>query len=357
MSEPKTDWKVDASAGGQVFRTALGLAALTQKSVWFSNIRQKRENPGLQAQHLAALQATAKLCNAKVAGDTLNSSSVVFSPRSIMADSQITVQVGTAGSVALVLQAAMFPSLLAKNRLRVIGGTHVPLAPSPEFLDAALFPVVRKMGGRLGVRLNSPGFFPKGNGTVHFASESSKLPLKKIKLIERGSLDGIECFSRSAGLPEEIAVRQAAFAKKALSELGAGFESHVSALESEETIGSSVVLLARFSKGAVLSAMALGKKGVPAETVANNAVVSLRREIKSGAPVDRFLGDQLIPFMALAKGTSVIRVSCLTEHTKTNLDLCKQLLDANFIVAGKIGEPAEITVDGINFKPEKQLKN
>lgn len=184
---------------------------------------------------------------------------------------------------------------------------------------------------------------------VHFASEPAKFPLKKIKRVQRGEIDFVDCFSRCAGLPEEIARRQSDYAKKNLLELNAGFETHVLPLESNQTIGTSIVLLAHFSNGAVLSATALGKKGVPAETVSNNAVLALKREIASKAACDRFLGDQLVPFMALARGTSVISVSNFTEHCQNTLNLCKRLLDADFTVAGKIGEPAEITVDGIGF--------
>ncbi|MBN1941060.1 MAG: RNA 3'-phosphate cyclase, partial [Candidatus Diapherotrites archaeon] len=54
--------EIDASqgeGGGQSVRTALALSALLQKPVYIKNIRAKRPNPGLKAQHLTALQTLA----------------------------------------------------------------------------------------------------------------------------------------------------------------------------------------------------------------------------------------------------------------------------------------------------------
>ena len=50
--------EIDGSVGeggGQVLRTALSLAAITDQEVSFSNIRAKREKPGLKRQHLTCV--------------------------------------------------------------------------------------------------------------------------------------------------------------------------------------------------------------------------------------------------------------------------------------------------------------
>lgn len=61
--------EIDGSVGeggGQVIRTAIALSALTGKDFKINNIRKGRPNPGLQAQHLAAVDAMANICNADV---------------------------------------------------------------------------------------------------------------------------------------------------------------------------------------------------------------------------------------------------------------------------------------------------
>ena len=62
--------EIDGSVGeggGQVLRTALSLAAITGQEVTFSNVRAKREKPGLKRQHLTCVNAVAEICGAKVA--------------------------------------------------------------------------------------------------------------------------------------------------------------------------------------------------------------------------------------------------------------------------------------------------
>ena len=55
--------------GGQILRTTLSLAALLTRTVRIERVRLYRDKPGLAAQHLTAVRATAALCNAEVRGD------------------------------------------------------------------------------------------------------------------------------------------------------------------------------------------------------------------------------------------------------------------------------------------------
>lgn len=59
-------------------------------------------------------------------------------------------------------------------------------------------------------------------------------------------------------------------------------------------------------------------------------------ELDSGAAVDVHLADQLIPFMALARGGS-FTVREISEHTKTNIWVVEQFLDVKFRVE-KLGD-------------------
>ena len=71
-----------------------------------------------------------------------------------------------------------------------------------------------------------------------------------------------------------------------------------------------------------------------AEIVGKEAANSLIKEIESKAPVDRPLADQILPFMALTKG-SKIKVSELTSHCKTNMYIVEQFLGVIFAVNEK----------------------
>src|SRR3989338_1873779 len=89
--------------GGQIVRTSIALSALTGKKCKIINIRAKRRNPGLQAQHKAAIDAVAKLCNANVIGNRIGGKEITFEPNKIKGGS-LSLHIGTAGSTALVLQ-------------------------------------------------------------------------------------------------------------------------------------------------------------------------------------------------------------------------------------------------------------
>ena len=66
--------------GGQILRTALSLSAVTGRAFRLTGVRAGRRNPGLLAQHLSALRATATIVGAIVSGDRLGSTELSFCP-------------------------------------------------------------------------------------------------------------------------------------------------------------------------------------------------------------------------------------------------------------------------------------
>ena len=113
-----------------------------------------------------------------------------------------------------------------------------------------------------------------------------------------------------------------------------------------------MILVAELSSGGIISGDALGTLGKPAEKVGEEATQALIEQLRTHAPVDRHLGDQLVIWMALAKGTSVIRVSELTLHTMTCIKVVQNLVNAGFEVEGEAGKSATITCQGIGFQKD-----
>jgi len=341
--------QIDSSAGGQIFRTSIGIAALTGKAVKISNIRADRPQPGLKAQHLTALETVARLCNASLEGAKLASKEISFSPKETIGGN-FAVNIGTAGSITLLLQSAQFPALLRETKLHIIGGTNVAWSPPIEFLQHSLLPVLNFMGGKFTLKINNYGYYPKGQGSVGFSSKPAKLPLKPIQITELGSLEFIKIFSHCASLPKAVALNQCKAAKNSLQQLNVDFEEIVECKEQAATIGSSITLFAYFSTGAVISANSLGAKGKPAEQVGKEAAQRLLQELNPKKPVDSHLADQLVPYMALAKGNSAIGCTALTEHCLNNIAVCEQLLGVKFTVKGEKEKPATLSVQGAAFK-------
>ena len=95
--------------------------------------------------------------------------------------------------------------------------------------------------------------------------------------------------------------------------------------------GSAIELWA-VCKNSILGSDGLGEKGKQAEEVGKECALSLIEQVRSGAAVDKYAEDQLIPYMALAveKGKSEIKVPKLTDHTKTNIWVVEKFLPVRF---------------------------
>jgi RNA 3'-terminal phosphate cyclase (ATP) len=98
--------------------------------------------------------------------------------------------------------------------------------------------------------------------------------------------------------------------------------------------GSFLFLLAEYEK-TLAGFSSLGSRGKPAEKVADEAVDALKNHIESDGCIDPNLADQLIPFMALAKGNSSFTTTRITEHLLTNLWVIQHFLDVRISITGE----------------------
>jgi RNA 3'-terminal phosphate cyclase (ATP) len=174
-------------------------------------------------------------------------------------------------------------------------------------------------------------------------------------MLERGQLLGIEGVSHCVRLPNHVAQRQATAAKEKLNEekfsqVNIATETYPPNQDPHFAPGSGITLLAKFTSGTILGSDSLGERGKPAESVGADAATKLLAELTSGAPVDRHMGDILIPYMAVAEGKSMIRVAEITMHTLTNIAVAEMVAGVKFEVEGELHHPGRITVSGIALK-------
>lgn len=116
--------------GGQILRNAVSLSAILGKPVNIARIRAGRPSPGLKAQHATGIAAVAALCGGDADGCGVGSTEVTLWPGPVRGGAHVA-DCGTAGSVALVLQAAL-PVMLfgdCPSVLDVRGGTNVGMSP------------------------------------------------------------------------------------------------------------------------------------------------------------------------------------------------------------------------------------
>ncbi len=347
--------KIDGSyleGGGQICRTALALSTLTGKPFEIDNIRKGRCDSGLKAQHLYCVKALEGLCDAKAEGVKLGSTYLKYSPGKIKGKT-ISIDIGTAGSVSLLLQAVLLPAMFAdsKIRLKITGGTDGKWAQPYDYFVNVFLPQIEKFVDKIDVNLIKRGYYPKGGGKIDikiipkfrindykdFDEFYNYLKNNKnnlnYDLLNPGKLRQISGISHSSKFLEksEVAERQERAAKHELTKLNVPIKIKTGYHDTLSP-GSGIVLWAEFENSG-LGADSLGERGKRAEVVGKEAADSLMAEIKSGAPIDKYLADQILPFMALA-GNSKIKVSEVTAHCKTNMYVIEKFLDVKFKIDG-----------------------
>ena len=98
--------------------------------------------------------------------------------------------------------------------------------------------------------------------------------------------------------------------------------------------GAAFALFADFIGGTRLGADRAGAPRRPAERIGARVARQLLAEIGSGATIDRHASDQIIPFAALADGTSRFQLPFITGHTETAGWLAWLFLRAEVRAAG-----------------------
>lgn len=308
--------------GGQVLRTALGLSLVTGRSFRMERVRANRPRPGLQRQHLTALDAAAQIGLAEVTGNFLGSSTVGFSPQGIV-PGKYRFAMGTAGSAALVLQTVL-PALLsagAPSELVLEGGTHNPMAPPFDFLESAFLPLLGRMGAKVEAKLERHGFYPAGGGRVRVRVEPAK-DWTPLELLERGALRHKRGRVLLSNLPLHIAERECRVAAQTLGwDLGA---IHIEPVL--DPVGPGNAVLIELESECVTEVFtAFGERSVRAEQVAAKAAQEAKRYLEAAVPVGEHLADQLLLPMALARG-GTIRTFAPTLHTRTNAEVIRMFL-------------------------------
>jgi RNA 3'-phosphate cyclase len=315
--------------GGQLVRTAVALSALTGRPLRLRNVRASRARPGLAPQHLAAVRAVAALCEARCEGLELRARAFSFEPRSRPAGGELRVDVGTAGSVTLVLQ-ALVPILLGArraSRVVVTGGTDVPQAPTWDYFRQVLLPLLARMGLAVKASVARRGYYPRGGGEVtvevvpgspapwHFSGPGSWK---------------IHGEAHVANLPLAIADRMR---DAALSSLARQAAVEARVLGREEAVGTGgAITLRAESEAAVLGASRVAERGVRAETLGEAVGRELAADLASGAALDVHAADQVLVYMAMARGECSFTTRAVSSHARTAMWLLPQFLDLRFAV-------------------------
>lgn len=340
--------------GGQILRNAISLSCILRQPISVCNIRAKRDNPGLRPQHLSGLEVVRDICDGKLDGGHVGSCSITFHPGYIQSGSFFT-DTKTAGSVCLLMQAALPCMLFARGpmRLQLRGGTNAAFAPQIDYFMQVFQPMVKRFGVDFNIRLIRRGFYPRGGGEV-IVEANPISSLRSVELLDRGNVVQVTGRAFVAGtLPVRLAHVMADTARDIIRQKHKNIPVKIEAVKDSDQAafgnGSGIILVAETSAGCLLAGSGLGSRGVEAEKVGADAASELLRNIDAGGCIDDFLQDQIIILMALAHGKSLVRVGQITLHTQTSIHVMQLLTKAMFVIHKESDSVNVIECDGIGL--------
>lgn len=327
--------------GGQILRSTLSLSCITGKPVRIVNIRKGRPQPGLKPQHLASVKALARISGADARGAEPGSPEISFTPGPVRAGEYL-FEIGTAGSVVLLLQSLLPPLLFAggTSELVLTGGTHVPFGPPFDYLGEVFFPRLAEIGAEVSGEIERYGFYPRGGGKVTARIVPAR-EIRGIDLRRKGAVVSVTGRSCVANLPLSIAERQRDAAVELLAR-------HSPAIETAAVpaIGRGTFLFIKVDTEAGPAGFsAVGAVGKRAEEVGREAAREALAYIESPAALAPRFADQILLYLALSKDPSTFTTSRVTNHLASHLHVVRRLLGSRVEIEGRVGEPGTVRLD------------
>lgn len=317
--------------GGQILRNAVALSSLFKKPIKITNIRANRPKPGIKPQHYISIKIIKELCSAETEGLKIDSTSLIFKPGNFKGGN-FKFDIGTAGSITLVFQACILACLQAKEKISINlkGGSDVRWAPSWEYYNNVFLKLIEKMNINIKSQLLKRGYYPKGGGEAELNIE----PIKEIKpfnATENQEFKSVKGIIHISNLPNHISKRMKHSTLKIFVKNDINGTIDCEEISDSLSPGTGITLWSQ-SKDSIIGTTMIGEKGITAEEIGKTCANNLLKEIKSGATIDGYAFDQILPYFALAtkRNSSSCIVRKVSNHALTNMWLIKKFLDVNF---------------------------
>jgi len=336
------------SGSGTIVRYSVALASLLGKEIKIQNIRQRRDKPGLRAQHLKVIQACQEMCHGVVENTAVGSTEITYIPKERFEGGEYEWDIGTAGSTTMFAQGLLPLACFAEkpSRFRLKGGLFQDFAPSAYHMKFVLLPLLKQMGIEARLEIIRPGYVPKGGGTIEIQVEPVE-KLKPLNLIEQGKITSINGIALASHLEEKkVSHRMAAECKKVLNSHGYKTDIQETCDTSSLQEGAALAIHAGTSSGSIIGSDRAGRPGRRSESIGRYVAQNFIEDVATGAAVDRYVADQVIIYAGLAEGISRYSIPRITEHVETNLWLIEEFLGART----KISDNLIIEIEGIGFK-------
>lgn len=321
--------------GGQIVRTALTLSCITKKAIILENIRQNRKNPGLKPQHLTAIKILQKICNAYVEDAKIGSTSFKFIPGEIK-DLSIREDIGTAGSISLILQVLIPICVICEKKLELFirGGTDVLWSPTMDYSQYVLGEAYSRIGINFSIKIIKRGYYPKGGGEVKIEILPSKI--RSISLTSRNTKK-LKLFCSFSKLPLELIQEKTELIKSKLIEKKFDVENII---RKEDAVDSGASLL-------IMSMDENSIMGVDGlfDTKINEFSLDVNKITENNLGVDENLADMLVLPSSLSNDLTIFTVPKISKHLETNLYVTSKFTGCKYGI-GKLQNGFEVRIEG-----------
>ncbi|MDH5430636.1 MAG: RNA 3'-terminal phosphate cyclase [Nitrosopumilus sp.] len=328
--------------GGQIIRSAISLSCITKQPIHIENIRKNRKISGLKPQHLTAITLLQKIVNAKVIGADVGSTELKFIPGNIE-NLDLQADVGTAGSIPLILQVLIPVVAVSKKKLnlKIKGGTDVLWSPTIDYTQYVLRDAYSRMGIKFSFELCKRGYYPKGGGKINLQINPSNV--KPILFSKRKTNNVKLICTYSKLIREEIENGVKEIVKKLTA---ANFIVDVE-IKSEEALdlGASLLIYSTDDKSII------GLDGLYNNKI-HNFDLNIEKFIESYS-IDDNLADMIVVPASLANGKTIFQVREITKHLETNLFVTSKITGCKYGI-GKTSYGYDVIIEGISDSSIKQ---
>ena len=322
--------------GGQIIRSAIALSCITKQPIHLENIRKNRKISGLRPQHLTAIKILQKVANAKVIGAEIGSTEIKFIPGDIE-NLELVEDVGTAGSIPLILQVLIPVIAISKKQLdlKIKGGTDVLWSPTIDYTQHVLQEAYSRMGINFSLELIKRGYYPKGGGEIKLQITPSNV--KSILFLKRKTKQVKLICSFSKFTNNEIKNKINKIVKK-LTE--ANYIVNVE-IKFEEALDSGASLLIySIDNDSIIGIDALYNKKT------DEFDLDIDNFIKNYS-IDDNLADMLVVPASLSAGKTIFPVKEITKHLETNLFVTSKITSCKYGIE-KTSNGFEVIIEGIS---------
>ncbi|KAF1321101.1 Rna 3'-phosphate cyclase, partial [Globisporangium splendens] len=379
----------NGEGGGQVLRISVGLASVFGIAIRVHSIRANRKVPGLRNQHVSTIQLARDLSRSSMEGAQLNSTEIKYSGSGALSavdGGEFEAKSTTGGSVSLMIQGSLPIMAFSAHpvTLKLSGGTHGGFSPPVDFVQIPLQMLLSRFGIETTLETKSRGFFAGEIGEVTFsvtpvqgkplaaidlsvasnaitklfarvtvfgASADEVIGQQYVTALKKSLKEALPTLSKDTTTEYEIVIEVAkSKSSRARRQDTRGRGKGASKAHEKPAVG--VLVVVETSTGGILS-VDLSGKDTP-DYMALEIGKKVGQLMADGVCVDEHLADNAIVYMALANGTSRLRVPAKaarkSQHLETALDIVAQIAGAKVRTVEE-ATSAVVEVDGIGFMP------